>query len=148
MASGVAVDSEVTQTFKDLIKNRKYRCAVFRINDEMNKIHVEKTFEPAESNADPERDWKAFRKTLPESDCRYAAYDFIYEHQGVKKNRVLFLLWSPEGSKVRSKMIYASSQEGLINKLEGVQRQVQCTDPEDITYEAISKLLQAHTAGY
>lgn len=148
MASGVAVNSKVMSTFKDLVKDRKHRCAVFKINDAMTEIAVEKTFDPSADGSDPIKEWNSFKKTLPDSDCRYVAYDFLYEHQGAMKNRVLFALWSPPTAKIKSKMIYASSQEGVVNKLEGVQRQMQCMDDDDIKYESIAKLLKQHTAGY
>lgn len=146
MASGVAVDPKCIETFTNLVRNRAHRAAVFKINDDMTQVALENTFPPGTS--DPKADWDAFKKTLPESDCRYVCYDFSFEHQGVTKTRVLFLLWSPEYSKVRSKMIYASSQEGVVNKLEGVQRQLQCMDSDDIEYDAIATQLAAHTAGY
>lgn len=146
MASGVEVDPKCLETVKSLIKDRKYRCIVFKINDEMTQVQVEKTFPPADSS--PKEDWDDFKKDLPESDCRYFVYDFAFEHQGATKQRVLFALWSPENSKIRSKMIYASSQEGVSNKVEGIQRALQCTDADDIEYEAIAKKLAAHTAGY
>lgn len=145
MASGVAVDPKCVEVFKQL-KERKNRCVVFKINEGMTAIEVEKTL-PL-SGGSPKDDWEEFTKALPESDCRYIAYDFAYEHQGAPKQRILFVLWSPEYAKVRPKMIYASSQEGVVNKLEGVQRQLQCTDSEELEYAAISKQLAAHTAGY
>lgn len=146
MASGVMVDAKCVEAISSLVKSRTYRSAVFKITDDMTKVQLEKTYAPGAGS--PKEDWDAFKKDLPESDCRYIVYDFAYEHQGATKQRVLFLLWSPEYSKVRSKMIYASSQEGVVTKLEGVQRQLQCTDAEEVQYEAIAKQLAAHTAGY
>jgi cofilin len=146
MASGVAVDPKVVSTFQGMVKERKFRGAIFKINDAMTEVSVDKTFPKATSDA--KADWNEFKKALPDAECRYAAYDFIYQHQGATKTKVLFVLWSSEYAKVRSKMIYASSQEGVVNKLEGVQRQMQCTDVDELDYEVISKQLAAHTAGY
>lgn len=146
MASGVAVNDNVVSAFQDLVKQRKYRAVVFKINDSMTEVQLEKTYPP--SRNDPKSDWTEFAAKFPQDECRYAAYDFSYEHQGSPKTRIIFLLYTPETSKVRQKMIYASTQEGVVKKLEGVQRQLQCTDPEEIEYESIAKLLSAHTAGY
>lgn len=98
MASGVAVDPKVVSTFQGIVKERKYRAAVFKINDDMTEVNVDSTFE--KGSGDPKSDWNAFKKSLPESDCRYATYDFSYEHQGTIKTKILFLLWSSEYSKV------------------------------------------------
>lgn len=146
MASGVAVQKKCVDIFTSIVKERKFRCVVLKINDEMTEVQVDNTYEP--SDGEPRGEWDAFKKTLPKTDCRYVIYDFTFDHQGAKKNRLLFLLWSPENSKVRSKMIYASSQEGVVNKLEGIQRQLQCTEDEDIQYGTIADQLAAHTAGY
>lgn len=146
MASGVQVEAKCVEAIQGLLKSRTYRSAVFKINDDMTQVQLEKTYAPGTSS--PKEDWDAFKKELPESDCRYVVYDFAYEHQGAPKQRVLFVLWSPEYSKVRSKMIYASSQEGVVSKFEGLQRQLQCTDADELEYETIVKQLAAHTAGY
>jgi cofilin len=146
MASGVAVQNEIVMAFQKLVKERKFRGAMFKINDKMTHVQLEKTYGPASGNAKAQ--WNEFIHDLPESDCRYAAYDFSYDHQGTQKNKVIFMLWTGEGSKVRSKMIYASSQEAVVRALEGVQRQLQCTDEDEISYDVIAKQLIAHTAGY
>lgn len=101
MASGVAVDPKVVSTFQGMVKDRKYRAAVFKINDDMSEVNVDRTFEVG--SGDAKSDWNEFKKSLPESDCRYAAYDFSYQHQGTTKTKILFLLWSSEYSKVRKK---------------------------------------------
>lgn len=146
MSSGVAVNKKCIEAFTSIVKNREYRCIVLKINDEMTEVQVEKTHGPSEG--EPKSEWDDFRKTLPKTDCRYIIYDFTFDYQGAQKNRLFFLLWSPEDSKVRSKMIYASSQEGVVNKLEGIQRQLQCTEDDELQYATIAKQLAAHTAGY
>mmetsp|Transcript_2347 Transcript_2347/g.5405 ORF Transcript_2347/g.5405 Transcript_2347/m.5405 type:complete len:146 (-) Transcript_2347:112-549(-) len=145
MASGVAVDPKCVEAFQALVKDRKYRGVCFSINDTMTNVDVDKTFEPMDGG---QAAWEEFAKTLPENDCRYCVYDFEYEMQGIKKNRVIFLLWSPEYSKVKAKMIYASSQEGVVNSMEGIQRQLQATDEDEISYTYICNQLKAHTASY
>lgn len=146
MSSGVAVNRKCVDSFNKVIKNREHRAIVLKINDEMTEVQVDNTHPPSDDN--PQKSWEQFRKTLPDSDCRYIIYDFNYEHQGAVKNRLIFLLWSPETSKIRSKMIYASSQEGVVTKLEGIQRQIQCTDDDDLKFEVLAKKLAAHTASY
>lgn len=148
MSSGVEVSDSVVVAFKSLVKDRKYRGAILRIAADLSQIEVEDTFEPSASTADAKADWGKLVKKLPDSDCRYIIYDFPYEHQGTIKNKVLLVTWTPELTKVRSKMVYASSKDGLSKKLEGVQRTLQCTDDEEIGYPAVSKILRQGTAGY
>lgn len=140
------MDSACIDAIQSLVKSRKYRGVTLKITPDLTEVKLEQTYSHEDGSAKEE--WNKFIKNLPESDCRFGVYDFAYEHQGSTKNRVLFLLWSPEYSKVKSKMIYASSQEGVTSKVPGIQRQIQATDPEEISYEAISKQLVQHTAGY
>lgn len=145
MSSGVAVDKRVVSIFKEIM-GRQCGGAVFKINDEMTAVEVEK--KTAVGTGSAKSNWEAFTKTLPESDCRYISFDFAYEHQGTTKNRVVFLLWSPETARIKSKMIYAASQEGVVNMLEGIQRSLQVTDRDELDYSFIAKKLAQHTAGY
>ena len=145
MASGVAVDNACIDAVQGLVKQRKYTGVTLRITPDLSAVKLENTFNQSSS---PKDDWTKFTKDLPDDDCRFAIYDFPYEHQGSMKTRVVFLLWSPEYSKVKSKMIYASSQEGVTSKVDGIQRQIQATDRDEISYDAISKQLVQHTAGY
>jgi cofilin len=146
MASGVAVSSEIVSAFQKLVKQRKFRGATFTINNTMTEVQLEKTY--AQATGDAKSAWDEFARDLPNSDCRFAAYDFAFEHQGAQKTKVIFVLWTGEGAKTRSKMIYASSQEAVVRALEGVQRQLQCTDENEISYEVIAKQLAVNTAGY
>ncbi|GAB0496336.1 hypothetical protein MMPV_007648 [Pyropia vietnamensis] len=147
MASGVAVNNSCVTAMNDLVKERKYRAVIFAINDEMTEIKLEKTFGPNSKNS--RGGYEEFAKALPDDSCRYAVYDFEYEHQGATKNRIIFLLWSSDLSKVRTKLIYSSSAEGLVSKLgAGVQRQIQVTDRDELSYDEVAKKLVQHTAGY
>lgn len=146
MASGVAVNTKCIDVFNKIVTQRQHRCAVFKVNKEMTEILLEKTFNPGTS--DVVKEWEEVTKTLPKDDSRYITCDFTYEHQGAQKQRLLFILWSPETSPVRSKMVYAASQEGFSNQLKGVQRSLQCMDEEDMEYGVIAKQLAQHTAGY
>ncbi|OSX79879.1 hypothetical protein BU14_0070s0054 [Porphyra umbilicalis] len=147
MASGVAVNPTCVTAMNDLVKERKHRAVVFAINDDMTEIKLEKTFPPNASSA--QAGYDEFTKSLPDDSCRYAVYDFEYEHQGAKKNRIIFVLWSSDLAKVRTKLIYSSSAEGLVSKLgAGVQRQIQVTDRDELSFSEVSKKLVQHTAGY
>ena len=74
-----------------------------------------------------------FTALLPESDCRYAVYDFAYVgNEGIEKNKLFFVSWVPDVAKVKSKMLYASSKERFRRELDGIQLEIQATDPSEI----------------
>jgi cofilin len=148
MSSGVSVDPQCIEMFNAL-KKREYRGVVLKINDAMTLIEVERTMDSADKTGKtPQEDWKEALESLPENDCRFLIYDFQYEHQGLPKSKIIFLKWAPETSKIKSKMIYASSQEGCLNQMEGVGRQLQGTDEAEVAYDEVKKTLAALQAGY
>ncbi len=72
-------------------------------------------------------------------DCRFAVYDFEYtinEAEG-PRNKILFIAWSPDVSKVKSKMMYASSKDSLKKSLVGIAKDVQATDAGEIDWQTV-----------
>ena len=43
-----------------------------------------------------------------------------------------FVAWSPDTARVRSKMIYASSKDRFKRELDGIQVELQATDPTEM----------------
>eukprot|EP00172_Hildenbrandia_rubra_P003844 Plantae.Rhodophyta-Hildenbrandia_rubra.ctg6695.p1 GENE.Plantae.Rhodophyta-Hildenbrandia_rubra.ctg6695~~Plantae.Rhodophyta-Hildenbrandia_rubra.ctg6695.p1 ORF type:complete len:140 (+),score=24.57 Plantae.Rhodophyta-Hildenbrandia_rubra.ctg6695:199-618(+) len=133
MASGIAVSDACVDAYKALSK-RSYSVVVLKIDDSMTEVQVEKKIPPMK---DPESDWKAFTKSLPEKDCRFVIADFVWKDTPtVEKSKICMLLWSPEYAPIRSKMIYASSQEAVANKA-SVQRTIQATERDELAYKTI-----------
>lgn len=44
---------------------------------------------------------------------------------------------SPDTAKIKPKMIYASSKDGLRKKLDGVYTEIQCTDLSEVSHETV-----------
>jgi cofilin len=44
---------------------------------------------------------------------------------------------SPDTAKIKQKMIYASSKDGLRKKLDGVYTEIQCTDLSEVSHETV-----------
>ncbi|THU66585.1 hypothetical protein C4D60_Mb05t15690 [Musa balbisiana] len=49
----------------------------------------------------------------------------------------LFLCRSPDSSKVRSKMLYASSKDRFKRELDGIQVELQATDPSEMSIDIV-----------
>merc|ERR1711964_849999 len=104
MSSGVAVADDCIENFNQLKLGHKSRYIIFKLNDTNTEIVVEQ-------KGAPEAKWDDFVKALPPNDCRYAAYDFEFTvEDGGQREKILFVLWSPETSKIKSKMLYTSSK--------------------------------------
>ncbi|KAK9186885.1 hypothetical protein WN944_018274 [Citrus x changshan-huyou] len=125
-ASGMAVDDDCKLKFLELKAKRTYRFIVFKIEEKQKQVVVEKLGEPSDS-------YENFTASLPADECRYAVYDFDFvTDENCQKSKIIFIAWSPDTSKVRSKMIYASSKDRFKRELDGIQVELQATDPTEM----------------
>lgn len=129
--SGVGLGPNCVSTFEELKLKKTYSFIIFKLSDDKKSIIVDKT-----SN---DESYEEFTAALPETDCRYAVYDFKYS-LGVAegdRNKIVFVTWSPDDAPVRSKMVYASSKDALRRSLNGIGTEVQATDFSEVAYETI-----------
>ncbi|KAM1069338.1 hypothetical protein ACFX13_001298 [Malus domestica] len=127
----MAVHDECKIKFLELKAKRTYRFIVYKIEEKQNEVIVEKLGQPTDSYED-------FSASLPANECRYAVYDFDYvTEENCRKSRIFFVAWSPDTAKVRSKMIYASSKDTFKRELDGIQMELQATDPTEVGLDVI-----------
>jgi len=129
--SGVGLDKKCVPDFEDLKlgRDKSLKYIIFKLSDDKKFIVVEK--KGTEANYD------TFLADLPETDCRYAVYDFDYETSEGKRQKLCFYTWSPDDAPVRSKMVYASSKDALRRALNGVHADVQGSDFSEVAYETV-----------
>ncbi|KAL6519418.1 actin depolymerizing factor, cofilin [Orobanche gracilis] len=125
-ASGMAVHDDCKLMFLDLKAKRTYRFIIFKIEEKQKQVVVEKVGEPNQNYDD-------FTASLPENECRYAVYDYDFvTAENCQKSKIFFIAWSPDISRVRTKMIYASSKDRFKRELDGIQIELQATDPTEM----------------
>ncbi|GAU44089.1 hypothetical protein TSUD_399710 [Trifolium subterraneum] len=125
-ASGMAVNDECKLKFLELKAKRTYRYIIYKIEEKQKQVVVDKVGEPANGYDD-------FTANLPADECRYAVYDFDFvTEENCQKSRIFFIAWCPDTSRVRSKMIYASSKDRFKRELDGIQIELQATDPTEM----------------
>jgi cofilin len=153
MSSGVAVHDDCVTVYNDLKLGHKSKFITFKITDDLSNIVVENVAPPAASYGD-------FEGALPSKECRYAVYDFewyvslsmlaieneielfndefelLRDAAEGKRGKIVFVLWAPDGAKVKDKMLYTSSKDNLRKKLVGIGTELQATDRGEISYEA------------
>ncbi|KAJ4824892.1 hypothetical protein Tsubulata_007204, partial [Turnera subulata] len=128
-ASGMAVKDDCKLKFMELKSKRNYRFIVFKIDESILQVTVEKLGNPEETYDD-------FTQSLPANECRYAVYDFDFTtDENVQKSKIVFIAWSPETSRVRSKMLYASTKDRFKRELDGIQLELQATDPSEMSMD-------------
>ncbi|KAK8690371.1 hypothetical protein V6N13_073905 [Hibiscus sabdariffa] len=125
----MAVDDECKLKFLELKARRIYRFIVFKINDQ--KVVVDKVGSPDETYED-------FTAALPANECRYAVFDLDFTtSENCQKSKIFFIAWSPDTSRVRSKMVYASTKDRFKRELDGIQVELQATDPSEMSFDII-----------
>ncbi|GAV64342.1 Cofilin_ADF domain-containing protein [Cephalotus follicularis] len=129
--SGLGVGEHSKNTYMELQRKKVYRYVIFKIDEKKREILVEKTGGPAESYDD-------FTASLPENDCRYAVFDFDFVTlENCQKSKIFFIAWSPSGSRIRSKMLYATSKGRFRQELEGIHYEIQATDPTEMDLDVL-----------
>ncbi|KAJ7972658.1 Actin-depolymerizing factor [Quillaja saponaria] len=129
--SSMAVPDDSKNTFLELKRKKIHRYVIFKVDEKNKEVVVEKTGGPAESYND-------FTASLPENDCRYAVYDFDYvTSENCQKSKIFFIAWSPSTSRIRAKMLYATSKDGFKHELDGVHYEIQATDPSEMDLEVL-----------
>ncbi|KJE90892.1 actin-depolymerizing factor ADF6 [Capsaspora owczarzaki ATCC 30864] len=137
MASGVKVDPEVATVFQDLKLKHTYRYVIFQLNSDNTMIVITK-------KADPSATYDEFLAELPPNDCRYAVYDLAYDTpESGKREKLVFFAWAPNESKIKQKMLYASSKDALKAGLVGLHAEIQATDASEVDYSYIIEKLSS-----
>ncbi|KAG6491393.1 hypothetical protein ZIOFF_052735 [Zingiber officinale] len=127
----MAVNDDCKLKFLELKAKRTYRFIIYKIDEKLKQILVEKFGEPNQTYDD-------FTASLPANECRYAIYDFDFvTEENCQKSKIFFIAWSPDTSRVRSKMLYASSKERFKRELDGIQVELQATDPTEMDLDVI-----------
>ncbi|XP_051142757.1 uncharacterized protein LOC127259447 [Andrographis paniculata] len=130
-ASGVAVVDDCKLKFLELKAKRNYRYIIYKIKDQ--NVVPDKLGQPGDSYDD-------FTASLPSDECRFAVFDFDFTTtENCQKSKIFFIAWSPETSPVRMKMVYASSKDRFKRELDGIQVELQATDPSEMSFDIIKE---------
>ncbi|CAM0877376.1 unnamed protein product [Alopecurus aequalis] len=134
-ASGAKVNDDCITKFNELQAKRLHRFITYKLENS-KEIVVETVGDRAKSYED-------FASTLPENDCRFAVFDFDYmTKEDVPNSKIYYVFWAPDTAKVRSKMLYASSNLTFKKGLNGIQVEMQATDPSEISLDEMKKCLK------
>ncbi|OAY64954.1 actin-depolymerizing factor 11 [Ananas comosus] len=130
-SSGMGVAGDCKETFLELQRKKTHRYVIFKIDEKQKAVVVEKTGGATESYDD-------FIASLPENDCRYAIYDFDFvTEENCQKSKIFFVAWSPSVSRIRAKMLYATSKDRFRRELDGIHYEIQATDPSELDLDVL-----------
>ncbi|ORE11922.1 hypothetical protein BCV72DRAFT_331923 [Rhizopus microsporus var. microsporus] len=134
-SSGVSTDNECLVKYNELKLRKTFKYIIYKLSDDNKQIVVEKAVESGS--------YDDFLNDLPENVPRYAVYDFDYvKTDEGQRNKITFFSWSPDSSRVRDKMLYASSKDSLRRQLQGIAVEIQGTDSSEVAYESVLEKAQ------
>ncbi|MFF4717592.1 actin-binding ADF family protein [Streptomyces eurythermus] len=130
VASGLSVSAAGVEAYQKLKLKKDFTYIIYTISEDFSEIVVEKTSTSG--------DYDDFLADLPEDGARHAVYYLEFEKGGAgKQAKIISIAWSPDGAKIKQKMILASSNEELQRVLTGVGVEIQATDISEVSYEAV-----------
>ncbi|KAN0123373.1 actin depolymerizing factor [Russula decolorans] len=130
MSSGVSAHPDCLTAYEALKLRKKSKYIIFRLNDKKTDIIPEKELLSG--------DYDEFLKDLPETECRWAVYDLEFQNdEGSLRNKIIFFQWSPDGAKIKDKMVTASSRDALRRSFNGIAVEIQGTDYSEVAYDTV-----------
>eukprot|EP01126_Amoeba_proteus_P037503 TRINITY_DN386_c0_g4_i1.p1 TRINITY_DN386_c0_g4~~TRINITY_DN386_c0_g4_i1.p1 ORF type:complete len:147 (-),score=22.66 TRINITY_DN386_c0_g4_i1:46-486(-) len=79
-------------------------------------------------------DFAEFLAGLPDRDSRYALFNLRYQTKtGGDREKITLLVWAPDESPVKARMLIASNKETVKTQLEGVAIEFQSSKKGDIS---------------
>lgn len=135
-ASGVSIQDRVVSEFNNIKLKHMYRFIQLKITDNLKEIEVEKTVESCS--------YEEFIGQLPQDDCRYIVYDFQFNvGDAGQREQLIFIVWCPDTSNIKKKMLYAASKDALRKKLVGINHEVQATESAELDEKEIQEKLKS-----
>ncbi|KAL2476967.1 Actin-depolymerizing factor 5 [Forsythia ovata] len=129
--TGMWVTEECKNSFMEMKWKKVHRYIVFKIDEGSKLVTVDKVGGAGEGYDD-------LAASLPDDDCRYAVFDFDFVTvDNCRKSKIFFIAWAPTASRIRAKMLYATSKDGLRRALDGIHYEVQATDPTEMGFDVI-----------
>ncbi|KAJ8766971.1 hypothetical protein K2173_012446 [Erythroxylum novogranatense] len=133
--TGMWVTDECKNSFMELKWKKVHRYIVFKIDEKCRLVTVDKVGSSGESYDD-------LAASLPDDDCRYAVFDFDFVTvDNCRKS--CWEIWTGSNPnafnnhEIFSKMLYATSKDGLRRVLDGIHYELQATDPTEMGFDLI-----------
>ncbi|KAI6657772.1 hypothetical protein LOD99_515 [Oopsacas minuta] len=148
MTSGVKCSSECTAVYLALKNKRVYRYIVFKVDrghtedivpEFMNEDRAieftlsQKGVEVNNKTRSGVTSLISYLRDSSQNEPRYIVFNFAFVSEDRIQEKVIFILWSPESSSVKHKMLYSSSKDAL--------RKCVCNDiTVDLHYDELEDL--------
>ncbi len=156
--SGIKASSECSPAYED-VKHRKVAFAIFHIekrprdgDDKLCEMIYPEYIEKNESFIKPQDKMDNKEKMIScldqlkaklGAEPRYVLiniYQTIDDNNNIRDHdKMVFILWNPDGAKINNKMLYSASKDSLKNLFVGCNIDLQSSDYEDISHKVLTE---------
>merc|ERR1711967_33966 len=137
MSSGVTAHPDLVSLFNKFKLGKSDELCLKCTIDGANAIVSDSLKKADFDGKSAEEKHEAVTNMLNEDECCYMIEDFmISEDQG----KIILVKWTPDTAKMKTKMIYASSMDGVKQPLVGISKEVQGADFDDVAYAEIKSM--------
>lgn len=124
--SGICVNDETINVFNHIKTKSTYKWVIYKVDDAGKEVVIEQVGAPDSS-------YEEFLAQLHEGQCRYAVYDYAYTNaDNCVLQKLVFINWAPDGSTIKSKMMYAATKDFFKGFLDGIGAELQATDMSEL----------------
>ncbi|XP_046548518.1 cofilin-like [Haliotis rubra] len=139
MASGITLDEEALDFIAKDTKGHVYKYVIFKINDKKTKICLDQIRLISDLGADcktveaDKEEFKRLGEIVPKDNMRYIMYTYVDQTNNYQRS---LIRWLGPDAKVNIRMVYASSENVIRNRLGGKLTKLMLEDefqyPQDI----------------
>ncbi|KAJ1631195.1 hypothetical protein T492DRAFT_997567 [Pavlovales sp. CCMP2436] len=135
MSSGVPVDPACYTLFAELQTKHCLRWIVYGIKDNLISVVAS-----ADASKKGREAWAEFTSAanMPDCECKYGVFDLdIQMDDGVHERenaKIIFVNWADDNSKIKIKMVHASSKDIFRKGLNGCAVDYQASDRDELKY--------------
>jgi len=134
-SSGVPVDPACYTLFAELQTKHCLRWIVYGIKDNLISVVAS-----ADASKKGREAWAEFTSAanMPDCECKYGVFDLdIQMDDGVHERenaKIIFVNWADDNSKIKIKMVHASSKDIFRKGLNGCAVDYQASDRDELKY--------------
>ena len=121
------VSKEILQTYEDLKMKQAYKYMIMNLKEK--DVTLQFSGKPTETFAD-------FANKFTEDDPVYAIYDLDVKYpDGHTSNYLCFFMYVPDQCKIKPRVQYSGSKEGVKAKFSGIAKEFQVNAKKDLVLQ-------------
>mmetsp|Transcript_15940 Transcript_15940/g.34432 ORF Transcript_15940/g.34432 Transcript_15940/m.34432 type:complete len:317 (+) Transcript_15940:95-1045(+) len=126
--SGIALRDECINVFNHIKSKSAFKWVIYKVDDSGTEVITE-------SVSAPDATFDDFVNAMPEHQCRYAVYDYLYTNADTQQriNKLVFVNWAPDTAPTKAKMMYASTKDFFKGYLDGVGCELQASERSELS---------------